>query len=201
MKQGLFLVVSAPSGAGKSSICQKLLYLCPKLDFSVSYTSRLPRPGEIDGRDYHFVSRENFQKRAKSGEFVEWVENFGHLYGTSRRIMEKSQKQGGDLLLDVEPRGAKKIKKIFKKAVFVFVLPPTRADLMKRLKKRGHETKGAIRARLAQAESELKEIFWYDYIIFNKELDEAVQQLRSVYIAEKCRKKHLAAEIKKFIKK
>lgn len=201
MKQGLFLVVSAPSGAGKSSICQKLLRHCPKLDFSVSYTSRLPRPGEINGRDYHFVSRENFQKRVKRGEFVEWVENFGHLYGTSRRIMGKYQKQGRDLLLDVEPRGAKKIKKIFKEAVFVFVLPPTRADLMKRLKKRGHENKDAIKARLAQAESELKEISWYDYIIFNKELDEAVRQLRSIYIAERCRKEHLAAEIKKFMKK
>mgnify|MGYP000720837987 CR=1 FL=1 len=200
MKQGLFLVVSAPSGAGKSSICQKMLELCPQLNFSISYTTRLPRPGEKDGKDYYFVSRENFLSRVKRSEFVEWVENFGNLYGTSRKTMEKYLEKGKDLLLDVEPRGAKKIKKVFKKGVFVFILPPSRADLMKRLKRRGHESKEVIKTRLAQAESELREISWYDYVIFNKDLDKAVEQLKSIYIAEKCKKENLAKEIKVFIK-
>jgi len=201
MKQSLFLVVSAPSGAGKSSICKKLLRLCPQLAFSVSFTSRSPRPGEIDGKDYYFVSRENFQKRIRRGEFVEWVENFGHLYGTSRRVIERCQKKGQDVLLDIEPRGAKKIKKMFKEAVFVFVLPPSRADLFQRLKKRGHESHEEINVRLAQAENELKEISWYDYVIINKDLKQAVAQLRSIYVAEKCKAKRLASAIEKFIKK
>ncbi len=200
MKQGLFLVVSAPSGAGKSSICQKMLELCPQLNFSISYTTRSPRPGEQDGKDYYFVSREKFLNRVGRGEFVEWVENFGNLYGTSRKAMEKYIKKGKDLLLDVEPRGAKKIKKVFKKGIFVFILPPSRADLMKRLKRRGHESKEVIKTRLAQAESELKEISWYDYVIFNKDLDKAVEELKSIYIAEKCRKENLAKEIEAFMK-
>ena len=195
MKQGLFLVVSAPSGAGKSSICQKMLELCPQLNFSISYTTRLPRPGEKDGKDYYFVSREDFLRRIKRGEFVEWVENFGNLYGTSRKTMGNHFAKGKDLLLDVEPRGAKKIKKVFKKGIFVFILPPSRADLMKRLKRRGHESKEVIKTRLAQAESELREISWYDYVIFNKDLDKAVEELKAIYIAEKCRKEILAKEI------
>jgi len=200
MKQGLFLVVSAPSGAGKSSICQKMLELCPQLNFSVSHTTRSPRPGEKDGKDYYFVSRENFLRRVKRGEFVEWVENFGNLYGTSRKTMEKHLAKGKDLLLDVEPRGAKKIKKVFKKGIFVFILPPSRVDLMKRLKRRGHESKEVIKSRLAQAESELREISWYDYVIFNKDLDKAVEKLKAIYIAEKCRKEILAKEIEAFMK-
>jgi guanylate kinase len=200
MKQELFLVVSAPSGAGKSSICQKMLELCPQLNFSISYTTRLPRPGEKDGKDYYFVSRENFLRRVGRGEFVEWVENFGNLYGTSRKIMEKYLEKGKDLLLDVEPRGAKKIKKAFKKGIFVFILPPSRADLMKRLKRRGHESKEVIKTRLAQAENELREISWYDYVIFNKDLDKAVNELKAIYIAEKCRKENLIKEIKAFMK-
>lgn len=200
MKQGLFLVVSAPSGAGKSSICQKMLELCPQLKFSISYTTRSPRPGEKDGKDYYFVSREKFLRRVGRGEFVEWVENFGNLYGTSRKTMEKHLAKGKDLLLDVEPRGAKKIKKVFKKGIFVFILPPSRADLMKRLKRRGHESKEVIKTRLAQAESELREISWYDYVIFNKDLDKAVEQLKAIYIAEKCRKEILAKEIEAFMK-
>ncbi|HNQ18788.1 MAG TPA: guanylate kinase [Smithellaceae bacterium] len=201
MKQGLFLVVSAPSGAGKSSICQGLLDICPQLNFSVSYTSRPPRPQEVNGKDYHFVSRENFLQRVKRGEFVEWVESFGHLYGTSRKTVDKYLQTGKDLLLDLEPRGAKKIKKIYRGGVFVFVLPPSRDDFLKRLKKRGHESEEVIQARLAQAESELKEISWYTYVIFNKDLKEAVKQLHSIYIAEKCRKEILSDEIKKFMQK
>ncbi len=127
MAKGLFIVVSAPSGAGKSSICQRLLQACPEIKFSVSYTSRPPRPNEVNGKDYYFISREEFQERIKQGEFVEWVENYGHLYGTSRKTMEEFLQKGNDLLLDIEPRGAKKIKQKFKGGIFVFVLPPSRA--------------------------------------------------------------------------
>jgi guanylate kinase len=200
MAKGLFLVVSGPSGTGKSSICRRLLKSCPEIKFSVSYTSRPPRPKEINGKDYYFISRKDFQARIKKGEFAEWVENYGHLYGTSWKIMEEFRQKGDDLLLDIELRGAKKIKQKFKGGVFVFVLSPSFAELLKRLKKRGHEDDETIRARLAQAGSDLKGISWYDYVIFNDALEKAADQLRSIYIAQKCRKSSLLDRIKQFVK-
>ena len=200
-KKGLFIVVSAPSGAGKSSICQRLLQACPELKFSVSCTSRPPRPNEINGKDYYFISRDEFRRRIDQNEFVEWIENYGHLYGTSIKVMEDFFEKDNDLLLDIEPRGAKKVKQKFKKGIFVFVLPPSRVELLKRLEKRGHETGEAIKTRFAQAESELKEISWYDYIIFNEDLETAASQLMAIYVAEKCKRSRLKDKIKKYIKK
>ena len=200
-KKGLFIVVSAPSGAGKSSICQRLLQACPELKFSVSYTSRPPRPNEINGKDYYFISRDEFRRRIDQNEFVEWIENYGHLYGTSIKVMEDFFEKDNDLLLDIEPRGAKKVKQKFKKGIFVFVLPPSRVELLKRLEKRGYETGEAIKTRFAQAESELKEISWYDYVIFNEDLETAARQLIAIYVAEKCKRSRLKDKIKKYIKK
>ena len=170
----------------------------PEIKFSVSYTSRHPRPNEVNGKDYHFISREEFQNRIDQGEFIEWVENYGNLYGSSRKVIDELIRDGGDLLLDIEPRGAKNVKKEFKGGVYVFVLPPSRSELLKRLEKRGHETDEAIQKRFKQAESELKEISWYDYVIFNKDLKTAINQLISIYIAEKCKRSRLQNEIKKF---
>jgi guanylate kinase len=127
------------------------------------------------------------------------VENYGHLYGSSKKIMEVL-KDGTDLLLDIEPRGAKKVKKEFRGGIYVFVLPPSRSELLNRLEKRGHETDDAIQKRFYQAESELKEISWYDYVIFNEDLEKATRQLVSIYTAEKCRRIRLQKEIKKFSK-
>ena len=200
-KKGLFIVVSAPSGAGKSSICQRLLTACPELKFSVSYTSREPRPNEINGKDYYFISRDEFQSRIDQNEFVEWIENYGYYYGTSTKTMEEFSEKGQDLLLDIEPRGAKKVKQKFKKGIYVFVFPPSRAELLKRLEKRGYETDDAIKTRFAQAESELKEISWYDYIIFNEDLETAASQLMAIYVAEKCKRNRLKDKIKEYIKK
>lgn len=200
-KKGLFIVVSAPSGAGKSSICQRLLQACPELKFSVSCTSRPPRPNEINGKDYYFISRDEFRRRIDQNEFVEWIENYGHLYGTSIKVMEDFFEKDNDLLLDIEPRGAKKVKQKFKKGIFVFVLPPSRVELLKRLEKRGYETGEAIKTRFAQAESELKEISWYDYVIFNEDLETAASQLIAIYVAEKCKRSRLKDKIKKYIKK
>ncbi len=200
MSKGLFIIVSAPSGAGKSSICQGLMKAYPKIEFSVSYTSRSPRPNEVNGKDYYFVSRNEFRKRIKQGRFIEWVENYGHFYGSSRELIEESIQNDTDLLLDVEPRGAKKIKQKFKGGIYVFVLPPSRSELLKRLKKRGHETQDAIQKRFAHAESELIELSWYDYVIFNQDLKKAINQLISIYVAEKCKRSRLRDEIKEFNK-
>ncbi|MFZ1980913.1 MAG: guanylate kinase [Smithella sp.] len=200
MAKGIFIIVSAPSGSGKSSLCQRLMQAYPEIKFSVSYTSRPPRPNEVNGKDYHFISRKEFKDRIDQGEFVEWVENYGHLYGSSRNVMKEFIQDGRDLLLDIEPRGAKKIKQEFKGGIYVFVLPPSRSELLKRLEKRGHETDEVIQKRFGQAENELKEISWYDYVIFNEDLETAVNQLISIYVAEKCKRSRLQNEIKKFRK-
>ena len=201
MDKGTFIVVSAPSGAGKSSICRHLLQAHPEIRFSVSCTTRSPRPGEIDGQDYFFLSSEEFQKRIEQGDFAEWEENFGNLYGTSIRTMKESLANGFTVLLDIETRGAKKIKQKFRGGTFVFVLPPSRAELLKRLEGRGHEDPDAIQARYAEAERELKEISWYDYVIFNDDLETAGNQLISIYIAQKCKRSNLKAKIEQFMKK
>jgi len=194
-EKGLCIVVSAPSGSGKSTICRRLLAACPDMEFSVSFTSRPPRPNEIDGKDYHFVSREDFQRRIDRGEFVEWVENYGEFYGTSGRALQDLLRRGKDLLLDIEPRGAKEMKKKFQEGVFVFVLPPSLDELLKRLQKRGHETPEAIQKRFAQAASELGEVLWYDYAVINEDLDTAVGQLIAIYRAEKCKTSRLLGAI------
>jgi len=201
MAKGSFIVVSAPSGTGKSSICQRLLQACPEIRFSVSYTTRRPRPNEVHGKDYFFISRKEFQKRIEQGEFAEWTENYGNLYGTSMKTIREVLANGGDLLLDIEPRGAKKIKQKFRGGVFVFVLPPSLEELLRRLERRGHETTDVIKTRFDQAERELKEISWYDYIIFNDDLETAANQLISIYIAQKCRLNRLRNKIKQYIKK
>jgi len=193
--KGLIIVLSAPSGAGKSSICRKTLASCPMLSFSVSHTSRQPRPNEVNGKDYHYISHEDFQKRIDSGEFVEWVENYGNFYGTSIKSMNDVLNSGRDLLLDIEPRGAKAIKDKFPEAVFVFVLPPSLKELLNRLEKRGHESPEAIKTRFAQAERELKEVLWYDYVIFNEDLETAIKQMIAIYRAEKCKINRLRGKI------
>jgi len=198
--QGLFIVLSAPSGTGKSSICRRLLATCPEVEFSVSYTSRTPRPNEINGKDYHFISREDFQRRMGEGEFVEWIENYGNFYGTSGKVMKEVLDRGKDLLLDVEPRGAKEIKKKFDNGVFVFVLPPSLDELLNRLKKRGHESPEVIKKRFIQAESELKEVLWYDYAVFNDNLEMAVKQVIAIYRAEKCKTSRLQSKINRFFR-
>jgi guanylate kinase len=195
---GIFIVISAPSGAGKTSICRRLLDLYPNLRFSVSYTTRAPRPGEEDGKDYYFISEQSFRDRVAHGEFVEWVENYGCFYGTSKKDIEDCLGGGCDLIVDVEPRGARKLHESCTGGVFVFILPPSMAELKKRLLKRGFEGEEAVRMRLSKAEEEIREVLWYDYVIFNERLDEAVDQMRSIYVAEKSRRERLMGRISDF---
>ena len=184
---GLLMVVSAPSGAGKTSICREILQRFPKIRFSVSCTTRPPRPGEINGRDYEFISDEEFRERMVRGEFVEWVENYGYLYGTSKKAMEAFLSKGYDLILDIEPRGAKAIRENYPGGIFIFILPPTFADLKSRLSIRG-ESAAVMERRLKSSLDEIREALWYHYIIFNENLEEAVNRFQAVYIAEMSRR-------------
>ncbi len=200
VEQGLFIVVSAPSGTGKTSIVKELLKICPGIRFSVSYTTRTPRPGEVDGRDYHFITEADFRERIAAGEFAEWVENYGRLYGTSAKTMRTFLEQGFDLVLDVEPRGARSLKTSYPGGIFVFVLPPSLEKLKERLGGRGAEGPEAMKQRLDSAIGEIREIGLYDYVIFNDRLDEAVDRLRSIYVAEKSRRERLADRIEGFLR-
>jgi guanylate kinase len=194
------IIISAPSGTGKTSICRSIFRQFPDIRFSVSYTTRAPRPGEVDGRDYHFVTEEMFRDKVQKGEFAEWAENYGHLYGTSRRAVEETRSRGEDLILDVEPRGARALKELYPDGVFVFVLPPNLEELEKRLQKRGAENDATRKRRFQKAKDEIREVFWYDYIIVNDRLESAVERLRAVYLAEKCRRERQRPVIDGFIK-
>jgi guanylate kinase len=199
LEQGLFIVVSAPSGAGKTSICRQVLKIFPNIRFSVSFTTRSPRPGEVDGRDYHFISEESFKQRLARDEFVEWAENYGHLYGTSGETMEALLRQGIDVMLDIEPRGAKALKEKYSGGVFVFILPPTLDELRGRLNRRGFECPDIINARFNKALDEIREVFWYDYIIFNDKLNDAIGQLKAIYVAEKSRRQRMHNRLQAFL--
>lgn len=197
--KGLFIVVSAPSGAGKTTILRKVLKICPNVLFSVSYTTRPPRPGEEDGRDYCFVTEEVFRERIVQGEFAEWEEYSGYLYGTSAKTMKAFLEKGFDLMLDIEPRGAKALKKNYPGGVFVFILPPSINELRRRLNQRGSDNKQVINERMNRVLDEIREVVWYDYVIFNDRLESAVDQLRSIYVAEKHKRERLAEKIQDFL--
>jgi guanylate kinase len=193
------MVVSAPSGAGKTSICREILRQFPNLRFSVSSTTRPPRPGEVNGRDYEFITPKEFRERLARGEFVEWVENYGQLYGTSKETMNAFLNQGYDLILDIDPRGAKSIREHGQRAVFIFILPPSLSELKSRLSLRG-ESAAVMECRLQSSLDEIREALWYDYIVFNDKLEEAVDRVRSVYIAEKSRRDLVTERIEEFFK-
>jgi len=172
----MFIAVTGPSGSGKTSVCKALLETFPQLRFSVSLTTRPPRPLETDGKDYHFVTEA----------------------GTSRETMEAALRGGHDLLLDVDTRGARALKRAWPGGIFVFVIPPSIEELERRLRGRGSETEETIRRRYDNALSEIREIVWYDYIIMNDKLDAAIERLRSIYIAETCRRERMMVKIKPF---
>jgi len=196
--EGMFLVVTGPSGSGKTSVCKALLKMFPQLRFSVSLTTRPPRPTEADGMDYHFISEAEFRDRIRRGDLIEWAENYGQLYGTSRENMGATLREGHDLLLDVDTRGARALKKAWPGGIFVFVVPPSIEVLEKRLRGRGSETEETIRRRFDNALAEIREIVWYDYVVMNDELDAAIDRLRAIYVAEKCRRERMMVKIKPF---
>jgi guanylate kinase len=193
---GMVFVVTAPSGTGKTTLLKQLLALEPRLKFSISYTTRPPRRGEVPGRDYFFVSPREFQRLKDEGALVEWVEQFGYAYGTSRPWVEETLASGADVLFDIETRGARALKRAFPQGTFIFILPPDFAQLELRLKLRGGLSPAEFDRRLRQGRQELREVHWYDFVVVNDDLNTALEQLRAVVKAARCRTSHLWPELK-----
>jgi len=185
--RGMLYVVSAPSGAGKTSLCRAITDSLEDLTHSISYTTRKPRNGEIDGRDYHFVSQERFQAMINAGDFAEWAEVHANLYGTSRRMLDDMISKGIDIILDIDTQGAKQIKSKFNSAVFVFIMPPSLDILEERLRNRKSDHEEEIKKRMRRAREEIRDYAQYDYIVINRDFDRALTELRSIVIAERCR--------------
>ncbi len=183
--RGSIFIVSAPSGAGKTTLCKKLTETTEGIKHSVSYTTREPRKGEKDGRDYFFVSEKEFMEMVRRGEFLEWAEVHGNLYGTSKRYIQEIINTGTDVILDIDTQGARQIRDSAIEATFIFILPPSLKALEERLRKRGTDPEETIRRRLQQARKEISDYKMYDYVIFNIRVDEAVEQLRSIVIAKR----------------
>ena len=187
LSSGLVLVVSAPSGAGKTTLC-RLLVKRLRFSFSVSHTTRSPRSGEVEGRDYYFVDRKTFEEMIRRGEFLEWAEVHGNLYGTSWQEVNRRLSSGQDLLLDIDVQGASQVRqRLGFRAVFVFIRPPSLEELKRRLRARGTEDEDALARRLARAREELHYAPWFDYVVVNDELERAFEDLAAIVRAERCR--------------
>ena len=183
MRQGIALVLSAPSGAGKTTLVRRLRAEFPAIGYSVSCTTRAPREGEVDGRDYSFISRQAFEQRRAAGDFAEWAEVHGNLYGTPLAPVEAMLAEGRDALFDIDVQGAAQLKLNLEAATFVFILPPSMAELERRLRLRGQDDEEVIERRLANARRELREAAWYDALVVNDDLDGAYDRLRAAYLA------------------
>ncbi len=187
-REGLLFVVSAPSGAGKTSICSALTDELENLRHSISYTTRKPRSGERDGRDYHFVSVQRFQEMIAAGDFAEWAEVHSNFYGTSRRVLDGMRAEGIDVILEIDTQGAKQIRdKYDGQAVFIFIMPPSLEILEERLRNRKSDHDDEIRRRMQRARDEMRDYTLYDYVIVNRDFGRALVEVRSVITAEHCR--------------
>jgi guanylate kinase len=184
-RRGIPIVVAAPSGAGKTTVCRGLVAGDPRLVFSVSHTTRPRRPGETDGLDYHFVPHAEFERLAAAGAFLEWAEYSGNLYGTSWAAIEAPLAEGRDVLLEIEVQGARQVRQRLPEAVLVFLIPPSLRVLEERLRTRGTDGAEEIERRLAIARRELATLDLFDYAVVNEELSRAVAELREIVAAER----------------
>ncbi|MBN1255576.1 MAG: guanylate kinase [Deltaproteobacteria bacterium] len=192
-ERGILFVVSAPSGAGKTTLVRNVISQVPGVSLSVSCTTRTPRPSEHEGVDYFFITPEEFNAMERAGKFIEWAKVHGDLYGTPRANLEKLR-HGEDLVLEIDTQGAKRISEAFDDGVFIFILPPSLEVLKGRLKDRGGDSEGAIQARLHNAQKELDQKVWYDYIVVNEKIEEATRALASIILAERCKTTRLLGE-------
>ncbi len=189
-RRGLLIILSSPSGAGKSTLARRLMEWDPTIRFSVSATTRAPRPGEQDGREYHFVTRERFLQMVEAGEMLEHAEVFGNLYGSPRAPVEAALGQGQDTLFDIDWQGGQQIRESALRAdvVSIFLLPPSIAALESRLRSRAQDSDEVIRGRMAKSESEISHWAEYDYVLVNRDLDACEADLRAILTAERLRR-------------
>ncbi len=185
---GLIFIISAPSGTGKTTLVKEVMERLPGLRFSVSYTTRLPRPKEKEGEDYHFVSHSTFQKMVEENEFLEWAEVLGNRYGTPRSDLKKLESEEMDLVLDIDTQGAKKVMKEIIQPVSIYVLPPSLKVLRERLINRGVDSLEMIKFRLSNARRDMEEAHGYHYVLINDKIEDTVEKLRCIMVAERCRR-------------
>jgi len=186
---GILYIISAPSGSGKSTLVNELRKFVPGLEFSISYTTRPPRGSEQNGREYHFISRQQFEEMIGRGEFLEHAEVFGNYYGTAKSVLEEARRRGNDVLLDIDVQGERQVKEKMPDAVSIFVLPPSRAELESRLRKRSISenvrSEEVIRRRLDTARREIENYPNYDYILVNDRLEQSVDRLQAIVLGER----------------
>lgn len=189
-RRGLLIILSSPSGAGKSTLARRLMDWDPTLRFSVSATTRAPRPGEADGREYHFRSRAEFERMVDEGEMLEHAEVFGNFYGSPRAPVEQAMAEGRDTLFDIDWQGGQQIRNsvLGKDVVSVFVLPPSIAELERRLRLRAQDSDEVIAGRMAKSEAEISHWAEYDYVLINEDLDRTEADLRTILMAERMRR-------------
>jgi guanylate kinase len=197
--RGLLFIVSAPSGAGKTTLVERLVEQVPDLAMSRSYTSRSARDGEIDGVDYNFVTRRRFEAMIAGGEFLEWAELFGNLYGTSSLETWRILESGNDLVLVIDVHGARTVRRDGIDAIAIFVMPPSFAALEERLRGRSKDSEEAIQRRLQVARDEVAAFAEYDYLVINDELSGAVDRLRGIVVAERVRLKSMRSEAERIV--
>lgn len=184
-KKGNLFVVSGPSGAGKTTLYKEVALFLPNLKHSVSYTTRKPRPGEINDRDYTFITRKEFTEMIESGEFAEWAEIHGEYYGTSKKRLEDIMNSGIDVILDIDVQGASQLKKKYHRGVYIFILPPSMEVLKERLERRMADSKEEIEKRLKTASEEIKRYREYNYVIVNRILEDALKELSAIIISKR----------------
>jgi guanylate kinase len=189
-------IISAPSGSGKSTLVRRLLASEPGLVFSVSYTTRAPRGHEVEGENYHFISRAEFEKRIALGEFLEHAEVFGNYYGTHRGVLDRAQEQGVDLVLDIDVQGARQLKGKIPEAATVFILAPSREILEQRLRARSEDSDAVIERRLRDAANEIRNYSAYDYVLINKELAKSDETLAAIVRGERVRRNRIEDQIR-----
>lgn len=183
----MLFIVSAPSGAGKTTLCRELIDSFPEMRQSVSFATRPMRPGEQDGVDYHFIDTAQFEQMKDENRFAEWAQVHGNFYGTALDTLEAATKEGLDLLLDIDFQGAAQLKKACRQGVFVFILPPNMAELERRLRARGTDPEDIVNRRLINAREEISQAIWYDYLVVNDDFTIAKDMLKAIVNAERCR--------------
>ena len=187
MKRGLLIVVSGASGTGKGTICKKILDELPEVAYSISATTRAPRFGEVDGREYYFLTRDEFNAWIADGKFLEFAEVHENFYGTPLNKITERINRGEDILLEIDVQGALNVKKKFPEGVYIFLLPPSLAELKRRIEGRGTETPESLALRLENAVAEIKVGLEYDYAVVNDKIDDAAAQIKAILIAERCK--------------